>query len=78
MELLWTFFCFAGMHISGKLLCVGEEAIQHLIDDNNDNNDDDSDGNYDNHDWDDSIYGDAKRHCECGYKKEGHYGYCTC
>ena len=49
-------------------LCLGGEAIQHLIDDNND------DFDY-NLDRDDSIYGDAKRHCECGYK-EGHYDYC--
>eukprot|EP00977_Amphora_coffeiformis_P017130 scaffold5479_cov199-Amphora_coffeaeformis.AAC.69 len=28
-------------------------------------------------DWDDSIYGDASRHCDCGYV-DGVYTYCCC
>ena len=28
-------------------------------------------------DWDDSIFGDAKRSCTCGYK-DGHCTYCAC
>ena len=82
---------------SGKSLCLGEEEIQHLIDENDDKrqiilqgNDDDDDRDDDldfddddddyvdiDRDWDESIGGDAKKWCSCGYK-EGHAFYCCC
>ena len=46
----------------------------------NDSDDDDSDDEYVRSrtpDWDESIYGDARPGCSCGYA-DGLYTYCAC
>lgn len=61
--------------IDQEAMEANERARQEVLD-NIDEDTDDSDREY-GRDWDDSIGGDARRSCTCGYA-DGVYSYCAC